>query len=77
MKIKNWMTTLAGWLAGGLLAIDPLIKAYAAGAFDGKTGKDLAIAAAVVLLGVWAGDKNKTNVQNIAGENTPPIKDEK
>jgi len=76
--MKNYKTTLAGWLAGGLLAIDPLIKAYAAGAFDGKTGKQLAIAAAIVLLGWLAGDKNKPNGnQGIAGENTPPVKDEK
>lgn len=65
--MKDWMTTLAGWLAGGLLAIDPLIKAYAAGTFDGKTGKQLAIAAAIVLLGWLAGDKKKPEPQAIAG----------
>lgn len=63
--MKNWKTTIAGFLVGLPTGIDALVQAYNAGSFTGKTGVQLAAAIGVVLLGIAAKDKNVT------GGNTP------
>lgn len=55
---KNWKTTLAGLIAGLPIAADALLTAYAAGAFSGKSGIQLAAAVGIVLLGLVSGDHN-------------------
>jgi len=71
--MKDLKTTLAGLVPGLLLAGDALIQAYAAGQFEGKTGKQLLIAAALFLIGWYATDKKKPNneVQNIISPKPP------
>ena len=59
-KINNWKTTLFGAIGGIMIAAQPLLDAYKAGAFDGKTGGQLAAAVAIVFLGVYSKDKNVT-----------------
>ncbi|MGZ3753571.1 MAG: hypothetical protein ACXVAY_01350 [Mucilaginibacter sp.] len=56
--MKDWKTTLAGVLAGAPVAIDALLTAYSQGAFNGKSGMQLAAGVGIVLLGVYAPDKN-------------------
>jgi hypothetical protein len=58
--MKNWKTTLAGFIAGLPVAIDAIMKAYDAGAFTGKTGLQLVAAVGVILFGLWAKDHNVT-----------------
>lgn len=65
MKLANWKTTLFGALGGLMIGLQPLLDAYKSGAFDGKTGGQLAAAVAIVLLGIYSKDKNVT------GGNTP------
>jgi len=64
--MKNYKTTLAGLVPGLLLAGDALLDAYAAGYFDGKTGKQSLISVALFLVRWYAKDKNVTggSVQN-------------
>lgn len=57
--MKNMKTTLAGLAAGIPMAIDAIMEAYKAGAFEGKTGWQLAIAIAIILLGVASADAKK------------------
>jgi len=59
--MKDLKTTLAGLVPGLLLAVDALIQAYASGQFEGKTGKQLLIAAGLFLIGWYATDKKKPN----------------
>ena len=54
--MNNLKTTLGGIIAGLALAVNPLLEAYKAGAFDGKTGWQLVGAAAIVLIGYFAKD---------------------
>jgi hypothetical protein len=58
--MKNLKTTLAGLVAGIPMAVDALMTAYNSGAFTGKSGFQLAVAIAIVLLGYLASDKKKT-----------------
>lgn len=58
--MKSWKTTLAGLLTGLPLAIDALVQAYNAGAFTGKSGLQLLAAIGLVLLGLFAKDRNVT-----------------
>lgn len=58
--MKDLKTTLAGLVAGIPMAVDVLMTAYNSGAFTGKSGVQLAIAIAIVLLGYLASDKKKT-----------------
>lgn len=58
--MKNWKTTFAGLLTGLPIAIDALLKAYAAGFFTNKTGLQLVAAVGLILLGLWSKDKNVT-----------------
>jgi len=60
MNFTNIKTTLAGAFGGLLLAAQPVLEAYKTGAFDGKTGTQLAAAVAIVLLGIYSKDKNVT-----------------
>jgi hypothetical protein len=60
MKLSNIKTTLAGALGGLLLAAQPVLEAYKSGAFDGKTGTQLAAAIALVVLGYLSSDASKT-----------------
>jgi hypothetical protein len=60
MKLSNIKTTLAGALGGLLLASQPVLEAYKSGAFDGKTGTQLAAAIALVVLGYLSSDASKT-----------------
>lgn len=57
--MKNWKTTLAGWLVGLPLVTDALIQAYTAGYFTDKTGWQLAASVAFIVLGVVLKDKPK------------------
>jgi len=57
--MKDWKTTLAGFLPGILLAGNALLEAYANGFFDGKTGKQLLVAVALFLIGYFASDKKQ------------------
>lgn len=50
--MKDWKTTLAGILTALPFLIDALITAYNAGFFENKTGFQLAIGIAIVVLGV-------------------------
>jgi hypothetical protein len=58
--MKSWKTTVAGLLAGIPVAIDALISAYNAGCFTGKTGVQLWVGIAIVVLGVISKDHNVT-----------------
>ena len=57
--MNNIKTTLGGIIAGLSLAINPLLEAYKAGAFDGKTGGQLVASIAIVLIGIYAQDAKK------------------
>lgn len=58
--MKSWKTTLAGILAGAPVAIQSLLDAYNSGQFTGKSFAQLAIGIGVILIGVYAKDKNVT-----------------
>jgi len=58
--MKNWKTLLGGLIAGLPLAYDSLMTAFNAGAFTGKSGGQLALAIGLILLGVYAKDRNVT-----------------
>ena len=57
--MKHLKTTLGGVIGGLALAINPLLEAYKAGAFDGKTGSQLVGAIAIVLIGYFSQDIKK------------------
>ena len=57
--MKDAKTTLTGLLAGGGLAVQTLLEAYEKGVFTGKTGVQLVVSIAIVLLGLYAGDSKK------------------
>lgn len=65
--MKNLKTTLAGFVPGLLLAGDALLDAYAAGHFDGKTGKQLIVSISLFLLGWYAKDKNSSKTNELIG----------
>jgi hypothetical protein len=58
--MKNFKTTLAGIVAGLPLLIDALIQAYNAGAFTGKSGSQLALSIALIIIGYILKDPKKT-----------------
>ena len=58
--MKNIKTTLAGILAGLPLLIDALIQAYNAGAFTGKSGSQLVLSIALIVIGWFLKDPKKT-----------------
>ena len=58
--MKSWKTTLSGLFVGVPVAIDALMKAYVAGAFNSKSGLQLVCAIGVILLGLYAKDNNVT-----------------
>jgi hypothetical protein len=58
--MKNFKTTLAGIVAGLPLLIDALIQAYNAGAFTGKSGSQLALSIALIIIGYVLKDPKKT-----------------
>ena len=58
--MKNIKTTLAGILAGLPLLIDALIQAYNAGAFTGKSGSQLFLSIALIVIGWFLKDPKKT-----------------
>lgn len=58
--MKNWKTTIFGALAGGIAGLDAVVAAYQSGAFDSKTGVQLIVAVAIVLMGAYAKDHNVT-----------------
>jgi len=62
--MKSWKTTLGGILGGLSLAVYPLLEAYKAGSFDGKTGGQLVAAIALVVIGIFAKDSNVTGGSN-------------
>lgn len=55
--MKDLKTTFAGLLVGLPTLIDALLKAYNAGAFDGKNTIQLVAGIGVILLGWLAADK--------------------
>lgn len=59
-KMKNIKTTLAGIVAGLPLLIDALIQAYNAGAFTGKSGSQLVLSIALIVIGWFLKDPKKT-----------------
>jgi len=58
--MKNFKTTVAGIVAGLPLLIDALIQAYNAGAFTGKSGSQLALSIALIIIGYVLKDPKKT-----------------
>ena len=58
--MKNIKTTLAGIVAGLPLLIDALIQAYNAGAFTGKSGSQLFLSIALIVIGYILKDPKKT-----------------
>lgn len=58
--MKNWKTLVASLIAGLPLAYDAVMTAYNAGFFTGKSGSQLALAIGLILLGVYAKDRNVT-----------------
>jgi len=58
--MKNFKTTLAGIVAGLPLLIDALIQAYNAGAFTGKSGSQLVLSIALIVIGWFLKDPKKT-----------------
>jgi hypothetical protein len=58
--MKNIKTTLAGIVAGLPLLIDALIQAYNAGAFTGKSGSQLFLSIALIIIGYILKDPKKT-----------------
>ena len=58
--MKNIKTTLAGIMAGLPLLIDALIQAYNAGAFTGKSGSQLFLSIALIIIGYILKDPKKT-----------------
>lgn len=58
--MKNIKTTLAGIVAGLPLLIDALIQAYNAGAFTGKSGIQLILSIALIVIGWFLKDPKKT-----------------
>ena len=75
----SWKTTLAGLIAGAPIAIDAVVKAYAAGAFTGASGAQLFLGIGMVIFGAVAKDHNVTggtvsNNQVVATETLPNFK---
>ena len=58
--MKNLKTTVAGIVAGLPLLIDALIQAYNAGAFTGKSGSQLVLSIALIVIGWFLKDPKKT-----------------
>jgi len=58
--MKNFKTTVAGIVAGLPLLIDALIQAYNAGAFTGKSGSQLVLSIALIIIGYILKDPKKT-----------------
>ena len=58
--MKNFKTTLAGIVAGLPLLIDALIQAYNSGAFTGKSGSQLVLSIALIIIGYVLKDPKKT-----------------
>ena len=58
--MKNLKTTVAGIVAGLPLLIDALIQAYNAGAFTGKSGSQLVLSIALIIIGYILKDPKKT-----------------
>jgi hypothetical protein len=58
--LGSWKTTLAGLVAGAPIAIDAVVKAYAAGAFTGASGAQLFLGIGLVVLGAVSKDHNVT-----------------
>ena len=58
--MKNIKTTLAGIVAGLPLLIDALVQAYNAGAFTGKSGSQLILSIALIVIGWFLKDPKKT-----------------
>ena len=65
--MKNWKTTVTGVLAGLPLLIDALIQAYNAGAFTGKSGSQLALSIALIVIGYILKDPKKPNTEKLVG----------
>jgi len=58
--MKNFKTTVAGIVAGLPLLIDALIQAYNSGAFTGKSGSQLFLSIALIIIGYILKDPKKT-----------------
>ena len=65
--MKNWKTTVTGVLAGLPLLIDALIQAYNSGAFTGKSGSQLALSIALIVIGYILKDPKKPNTEKLVG----------
>jgi len=71
--MKNWRTTLAGFIVSAPFMIDALIQAYTAGYFTDKTGWQLFASVAFVVFSRLAKDHNVSgtakDVQSTEEEN--------
>lgn len=70
---SSWKTTLAGIISGLGVGVDALITAFQQGAFNGKTGAQLAVAIGLVLLGVFSKDVNVTGGTVVNTENNAAV----
>lgn len=73
--MKNWKTTITGFIIGLIPAIDALITAYNSGYFTEKTGYQLIIGIGIIVFGVLTKDHNVTggNVVQADAPADPPI----
>ena len=77
--MKNWKTTVIGFLLGIYPLIESIIDAYNSGYFTDKTGYQFWFGLGIIVFGYLSKDHNVTGgtVQRIGGTNPPPVKDEK
>jgi len=80
--MRNWRTTIAGFVLSAYPIIDAIMQAYTAGYFTDKTGSQLWMGIGFIVLGVLAKDHNVTgsSVKRLVDDNPeiglpkPPIK---
>jgi MFS family permease len=77
--MRNWRTTIAGFVLSVYPIVDAVMQAYTAGYFTDKTGSQLWMGIGFIVLGVLAKDHNVSGakIQSIGGTIPPPDKDEK
>ena len=75
--MKNWRTTIAGFVLAIYPIYDALLQAYTAGYFTDKTGGQLWLGIGFIIFGVLAKDHNVSGQSIIGGSTPPPNKDEK
>jgi len=66
--MKNWRTTLTGILLSVPFAAQSLIEAYTAGYFTDKTGWQLGLSIAVIVIATILKDPKKINTKDISAD---------